>query len=270
MSAITAALVKDLRDKTGAGMMDCKKALVESSGDIEKAIENLRKSGIAKAAKKAGRVTTEGKVVSLISETGAAMLEVLCETDFVAKNDQFTQFCNKLVKKIIETYEEVGDLSERVSSDEKDALTNLVSKVGENIQIRRVVRWQPEGKCTTYIHAGGKIGVLLDVLGENNNQFLMDLCMHIAAFNPLYVTDKDVPKAVIDKEKEIAAALPEMKGKPSEIVDRILEGKIKKWFTEHCLLKQSWIRDDKITVEKALSTSASISKFLRWQIGEEI
>ena len=270
MTAITAELVKNLRDKTGAGMMDCKKALVETTGDIEKAIEYLRKSGITKASKKAGRATNEGKIVSLVSNAVAVLVEVLCETDFVAKNDTFAEFCDQLARKIADDYGETGDLSRCVNEKEVDGVTDLVAKVGENIQVRRALRWHPEGECASYIHAGGKIGVLVDIAGESDKNIPRDLCMHIAAFNPRYLAPDSVPPSVIEKEKEIAAAQPEIQGKPDAIVEKILHGKIQKWYTENCLTKQPWMRDDKISVEKAMTPGAKILNYVRWQVGEEI
>ena len=270
MTAISADLVKSLREKTGAGMMDCKKALVGSSGDMEKAIEYLRKSGITKAEKKAGRATNEGKIVSKISPDVAVLVEVLCETDFVAKNDKFEDFCNSLVTKIASSYQETGDLSAVVADGEKNSVTDLVAKVGENIQIRRVMRWRPEGQGASYIHAGGKIGVIVDVVDESDQDFLTDLCMHIAAFNPLYVSPDSVPAAVVEKEKEIAAAQPELQNKPDNIIEKILQGKVQKWYSENCLIKQPWLRNDKLSVEKAMKPEAKVKQFIRWQVGEEI
>lgn len=269
MTGITAELVKNLREKTGAGMMDCKKALVESAGDVEKAVEYLRKSGITKASKKAGRATNEGKIVSNISEAVAVLVEVLCETDFVAKNEKFGEFCDQLALRVAENYSETGDLSISVAEKETDWVTDLVAKVGENIQVRRVLRWHPEGNCASYIHMGGKIGVLVDVADEADKSFLTDLCMHIAAFNPLYVAPNSVPPSIIEKEKEIAAAQPEIQEKPDAIVEKILNGKIQKWYTENCLIKQPWLRDDKLSVEKAMKPGSKIQKFVRWQVGEE-
>ena len=270
MTTVTATLVKDLREKTGAGMMDCKKALVDSSGDIEKAIDYLRKSGATKAAKKAGRTTNEGRITSQITDDVAALVEVLCETDFVAKNEEFGFFCSSLAGRIVSDYTEVGDISAVVPGGESNMVTDLIAKVGENIQIRRALRWRPEGTCASYIHAGGKIGALVDVVNETEGIFLTDLCMHIAAFNPLYVSPDHVPTSVIEKEKEIAAAQPELQGKPEAIIDKILQGKIKKWYTENCLTKQPWLRDDKQSVEKVLKPGAKIVRFVRWQVGEHV
>ena len=270
MTVISAELVRNLRDKTGAGMMDCKKALVNSAGDVEKAIEHLRKSGITKADKKAGRATKEGKIVSTLSDDIAVLVEVLCETDFVAKNEKFGEFCNTLATRVATEYQETGDLSTRVVEREKNSVIDLIAKVGENIQIRRSLRWKCEGKCASYIHTGGKIGVLIDVANESDESFLVDLSMHIAAFSPLYVSPDSVPSEVVEKEKEIAAALPELQGKPEAIIEKIIHGKIQKWYSENCLVKQHWLRDDKLSVEKIMKPTAKILRFVRWQVGEEI
>ncbi len=269
MSDISASMVKELREKTGAGMMDCKKALTESSGDLEKAIDFLRKSGVAKAAKKADRTTTEGKITTHINETTATMVEVLCETDFVAKNDQFSNYCDNLCLEVANNYSDSGDLSEAVKIDQQSAVIDLVARVGENIQLRRVLRWESNANCASYIHMGGKIGVIVEVENGSYNDCLNDLCMHIAAFNPLYLSPEDVPESVIEKEKEIAAAQPELANKPKEIIDKILMGKVGKWYKENCLLKQTWIKDDKKSVEQ-IDPNATVLRFMRWQIGEEI
>ncbi len=269
MADISAKMVKDLREKTGAGMMDCKKALTASGGDIDGAVEQLRKSGLAKAAKKAGRETTEGKIESLVSADAAVMVEVLCETDFVAKNDSFVDFCRDVAADIAANVADTGDVSAAVAVRNKVKIGELVAKVGENIQIRRAVRWAPEGECGTYIHMGGKIGVVVDVIGGKDAEYLSSLCMHIAAFNPAFLSPDQVPADVVEKEKEIAAAQPELKNKPPEILEKILVGKINKWYSENCLLKQIWIRDDKIRVEK-VKPGAKIRRYLRWQVGEEI
>ena len=270
MTAISVELVRDLRDKTGAGMMDCKKALVKSAGDVEKAIEHLRKAGITKADKKAGRATKEGKVVSKLTDDIAVLVEVLCETDFVAKNEKFGEFCNNLANRVANEYQETGDISHHVSEKEKNLTIDLIAMVGENIQIHRALRWKCEGECASYIHTGGKIGVLIDVANESDKNFLTDLSMHIAAFSPLYVSPDSVPAKILEKEREIAAALPELQGKPEAIIEKILHGKIQKWYSENCLVKQHWLRDDKLSVEKAMKPAAKILKFVRWQVGEEI
>ncbi len=264
---ISASAVKELRDKTGAGMMDCKKALTESGGDFEKAIDYLRKSGMAKAEKKAGRAVKEGRITAMVGENSAVMLEVLCETDFVASNEVFNDYIKNLAERLLD-FDAEGDISQAVQEAEKAALTELIAKIGENMQIRRVVRWKPTGKCASYLHMGGRIGVLVDVSGIDDDEVLSDICMHIAAFNPLYIKPEDIPEKDIEKEKEIAG---EQVGgnKPPEIMEKIVTGKLRKWYSEICLMNQPWLRDDKTSLAK-LYPDASVKAFLRWMIGEEL
>ena len=266
MANISAQTVRELREKTGAGMMDCKKALVEANGDMDAAVDVLRKAGIAKAEKKSGRATKEGKIVSAIDGKTGVLLEVLCETDFVATNEQFVEYVNGAAKKALEIGED-GDISAKVAEMEKDSLTEMIAKIGENMQLRRAVRWESNGKCASYLHAGGRIGVMVDIEGDVDDETLSSLCMHIAAFKPAYVSPENIPAEVIEKEKEIAAG--QVAGKPAEIIDKIVMGKINKWYTEVCLMKQPWIRDDKQSVEKA-NSGLTVKRFVRWEIGEEI
>lgn len=268
MADITAEVVRELRDKTGAGMMDCKKALVASAGDLNKAIEHLRKSGIAKAAKKIGRETAEGKIAAKLAGNTGVMVELRCETDFVAKNSLFVGFVQRVCDSLISDYQGNRELTDLVQEREKEAVTELISKVGENIAIRRAVRWEG-GRYATYLHMGGRIGVLLDCDGIDDASFLTDICMHIAAFNPTYVSPGAVPGEILQKEKEIAAAQPELADKPEAIREKITQGKINKWFTENCLVKQPWIRDDKTSIEK-LKPNAKVNRFLRWQVGTSL
>ncbi len=266
MANISAQMVKELRDKTDAGMMDCKRALVESGGDMSAAVDVLRKAGIAKAEKKSGRKTKEGKIVSAVSGTTGVLLETLCETDFVATNDRFIKYINGVAAKIADLSDD-GDVSEAVAEMEKDSLTELISTIGENMQLRRAIRWESKGKCASYLHMGGKIGVMIDIEGDADQETLSSLCMHIAAFKPDYVAPEDIPAEIIEKEKEIAAG--QVAGKPPEIMDKIIKGKINKWYNEVCLTKQPWIRDDKQSVEKA-NSGITIRRFVRWEIGEEL
>lgn len=267
MVAISAKSVKELRDQTGAGMMACKKALVETDGDSEAAVDYLRKAGILKARKKAGRVASEGRIVSRIENGIGILAEVLCETDFVAKTDEFANFCEDLSSRLLTEYSGTGDISSVVAENEKEALTELIALVGENMQIRRVCRWESGGDLSSYLHMNGSIGVLLDSAGDNDSELLNNVCMHIAAFNPLYVDPDSVPEDVIAKEREIAAE--QFQDKPEEIIDRIVSGKIKKWYTDVCLVKQPWVRDDKTCLEK-VSPELKIRRFLRWAAGEQV
>jgi len=266
MTEISAKIVKDLRDMTGAGMMDCKKALVAANGNVEDAIDNLRKAGIAKAEKKSGRATKEGRIVSSVSGNTGVLLEALCETDFVNKNEKFIEYVDNVLARVSEMPEE-GDVTEAVAEMEKDNLTDLIAKIGENMQLRRAVRWISKGTCASYLHMGGRIGVMIDVEGDATEEALNDICMHIAAFKPEYVNPEEMPEKVMAKEKEIAAG--QVEGKPAEIIDKIVMGKISKWYNEVCLTKQPWIRDDKQSVEKA-NPGVTIKRFLRWELGEEL
>jgi len=267
MAEVTAQTVKKLRDKTGVGMMSCKKALIAADGDMDLAIEHLRKAGIAKAAKKAERTAKEGCVVALVEGGVAALVEVLCETDFVAKNERFRQLAADVARRTAENYDDDGDVSGAVAEAEHEAVGELVGVVGENIQVRRACRWQSDGMFESYLHMGGKIGVLIDVEGSADPALLKDACMHIAAFNPRFVAAEDVPPDVIEKEKEIAAA--QVAGKPEHIIGKIVMGKVNKWYTETCLTRQPWIRDDKTCLAK-LAPQLRVKRFCRWQIGEEL
>ncbi|UDQ97296.1 translation elongation factor Ts [Lentisphaerota bacterium WC36G] len=266
--AISAKEVKELRDKTGAGMMDCKKALVAADGDLEKALENLRKAGIAKAEKKASRAVKEGKVFAKISDDKktAVLVEVMCETDFVATNDIFGNFVDGIADAALAQNAE-GCVIDAVLEAKDAELKDMIAKIGENMKILRAYKWTTEGQFVSYIHAGGKVGVLVDVEGEADAEFLNMLGMHIAAFNPPYVRPEDVPAEMIEKEKEIATA--QLAGKPAEMIEKILVGKINKWYTEVCLVKQAWIKDDKMAVEK-VAPKANIKRFLRWELGSEL
>lgn len=267
MAEITAAMVMELREKSGAGMMDCKKALLEADGDIRNAINILRKLGIAKAETKSSRMVKEGVIVSYVSGNLGILAEVLCETDFVASNEKFREYAKGLAVRIAGVSGE-GDISAQIQEQEKPRLVELIAVIGENMQIRRVVRWESKGCCASYLHMGGRIGVLVDVEGNADKTFLNDLCMHIAAFKPQFVSPESVSPDVIEKEKEIASA--QIPGnKPPEILGKIVMGKVEKWFTQVCLTKQTWLRDDKISVEKA-KPDAKIKRFIRWEVGEEI
>lgn len=264
--AISASLVKELREKTGAGMMDCKKALVKADGNMETALDELRKSGITKAEKKSGRTTKEGKILTAIADGKGAMVEVLCETDFAATNEKFVNFVNDIATRALDIDGD-GDVSEAVQAAENDGLVNMIAIIGENMQIRRIEKWNTSGKIASYLHQGGRIGVMVEVEGECDDEFLNDLCMHIAAFNPLYVCPDDIPAETIAKEKEIATA--QMQGKPPAIIDKIIAGKINKWFSEVCLIKQPWIKDDKSCMAK-VNPQVTVKRFVRWSIGEEL
>ncbi|MGE4293214.1 MAG: translation elongation factor Ts [Desulfovibrio sp.] len=268
--AITAGMVKELREKTGAGMMDCKKALVEANGDMEEAVVYLREKGLAKAAKKAGRATSEGTIGLWIADDASAgvMVELLCETDFAAKNEEFTSFAANLAVK-------AGALGagklEDMPEDAKD-LTSLVSKIGENMQIGRFARIAVDGIVGSYVHANGKIGVLVGLKGGKpgeHDQIAKDVAMQVAAANPLCVSPDQVPQELLDKEKEIYKAQAMEEGKPAEIAEKIVLGRVSKYYKEVCLLEQPFIKDDKKAIKDLLKgTGITLETFVRMGLGE--
>ena len=276
--AVTAALVKELRERTGLGMMECKKALVETDGDIELAIENLRKSGQAKAAKKAGRTAAEGAVIAKISADGKTgiLLEVNSETDFVARDANFIAFADKVAERVLASKEtDIAKLLESAledgsSSTIEEARQALVQKIGENIQVRRAfVVESPEGVVGAYIH-GNKIGVLTALKG-GNDELGKDVCMHIAASNPLVVTSEQVDQATLDKEREIYSAQAQESGKPAEIIAKMVEGRISKFLKEVSLVDQPFVKDPDTTVGKLVQKAgAGVESFIRIEVGEGI
>lgn len=292
---ITAEQVAKLRERTGAGMMECKKALTENGGDIEKAIEFLRKKGIASASKKAGRTAKEGTVFSYSdASAGAAVLvEVNCETDFVAATDNFKNFVKDVAKHIAKANPEnpaallsqkyIGDSSKTVD----DFLKETIAKVGENITLRRFIRYPlAQGKqVKSYIHMGGKMGVIVEVnlpnpakaADEKFSTYMNDLAMHIAATGPQFLKQDEIPADLIAKEKEIALAQMAGQNKPADVLEKIAMGKINKYFEENCLIKQKFIKDDKKSIEsltnevgKAIGESLAISRFARFVLGEGV
>ena len=275
--AITTAVIKELRERTGAGMLDCKKALEENGGDIEKAIDWLREKGIAKAAKKSGRVAAEGLVFAAVSadRKKGAILEFNSETDFVAKNDEFKTFGEKLVQLSLEhdlTSEDELKAFELEGKKVEDNLTELIAKIGENMNIRRLKLVSTDGFIETYIHLGGKIGVLLNVSGEatpENVEKAKGVAMHVAAMDPKYLNSDQVTADDLEREKEIARHQLQQEGKPENIIEKILEGKMRKFYEENCLVNQKYVRDDSVTIEKFIAPSSIIS-FDRFKVGEGI
>ena len=275
--AITTALIKELRERTGAGMLDCKKALEENGGDIEKAIDWLREKGIAKAAKKSGRVAAEGLVFAAVSadRKKGAILEFNSETDFVAKNDEFKTFGEKLVQLSLEhdlTSENELKAFELEGKKVEDNLTELIAKIGENMNIRRLKLVSTDGFIETYIHLGGKIGVLLNVSGEatpENVEKAKGVAMHVAAMDPKYLNSEQVTADDLEREKEIARHQLQQEGKPENIIEKILDGKMRKFYEENCLVNQKYVRDDSVTIEKFIAPSSIIS-FDRFKVGEGI
>jgi elongation factor Ts len=268
MADITAAMVKELRDKTDAGMMDCKKALAESNGDMAAAVEYLRKTGVTKAEKRSGKTVKEGKIFALSTGSAAILTEVLSETDFVATNEKFFAYVKAASDRVFKaTAGSDGDVAAKAQELEKENLVNLIAVIGENIQLRRAFRYETSGKIATYLHLGGKIGVMVDVEGETTPELLNDICLHIAAFKPQYVRPEEIPAEAVAKEKEIASA--QVTGKPANIVEKIVSGKIQKWYGDVCLVKQPWIKDDKTTLEK-LAPKLKVKRFVRWEVGQEL
>jgi len=272
--AVTAAMVKELRERTGAGMMECKKALVGTNGDVEAAVEELRKSGLAQADKKSGRIAAEGKIALAVAENGkeAVMVEVNCETDFVAKDANFLAFADAVaVNALNESPADVEALMTTTSNGStlEEARQALVSKIGENIQVRRFIRADTDGTLGAYLH-GGKIGVLVNLDG-GDEELARDLAMHIAALNPEFVSADDVPAEVVAHEKEILIAQAASSGKPAEIIEKMVTGRLRKHLSGITLHGQPFVKDGDVTVEKLLQQkSASVNAFDRLAVGEGI
>ena len=275
---VTASLVKELREKTGAGMMDCKKVLTETDGDLERASELLRERGIAKAAKKSGRVAAEGLVEGYISEDGkiGAIVEVNSETDFVAKNEEFKSFVASVAKQIVEKNPAtVEDLLAQESTSVagktvNDVLIEKIATIGENLTIRRFARFEAEGLVEKYIHGDGKIAVLIN-MKKGNNEIAKDLCMQIAAARAEFVTRNEVPDERVQKEKEILKAQTMNEGKPEAIAEKIVEGRINKFYGEICLVEQEFVKNPDMKVEQLLKEKdAEVVEFARFEKGEGI
>ncbi len=275
---ITASMVKELRERTGAGMMECKKALIEAGGDMEAAIELMRKSGQAKADKKAGRIAAEGVIVISEAEDSsrAAIVEINCETDFVAKDNDLKSFATAVAEQILaQTPADVPALSElTLPRDDNQSVEQsrqaLVSKIGENIQVRRFENLVSSGgRLGRYLH-GHRIGVLVDMKG-GDNALAKDVAMHIAASRPLCVAQQDVPAEVVAKEKEILTAQAQSSNKPPEIIEKMVQGRLKKYLAEVTLLGQPFVKDPDMTVGKLLNKSnAECLGFIRYEVGEGI
>ena len=272
--AVTASMVKELRERTGAGMMECKKALVETGGDMDAAVEHLRKTGLAQADKKASRVAAEGKIVLAGNDdhTEAVMVEVNCETDFVAKDENFNAFAEAVANAALGM--EGTDVDTLMAADSggqtlEQARQALVAKIGENIQVRRIVRTSTDGILGSYVH-GGRIGVTVDLDG-GNAELAKDLAMHVAALSPEYVSADDVPADVVAKEKEILVAQAADSGKPAEIIEKMVSGRMRKHLAGITLLGQPFVKDGDVTVEDLLKqNSATVRSFNRLAVGEGI
>ena len=275
---ISASLVKELREKTGAGMMDCKKVLTETDGDMEKAIELLRERGIAKAAKKSGRVAAEGLVDAYISEDGkvGAVVEVNSETDFVAKNEEFKEFVASVAKQVVEKNpKDVEDLLAQESIDNpgktvKEVLVEKIAKIGENLTIRRFKRFQSDCLVEKYIHGEGKIAVLVN-MSKGDKDVAKDVCMQIAAARPEFLDEASVPEDRLAKEKEILKIQTMNEGKPEAIAEKIVQGRIRKFFEEVCLVDQPFVKNPDIKVSQLLKEkNAEVVEFARFEKGEGI
>ncbi|HCH3820066.1 TPA: elongation factor Ts [Vibrio parahaemolyticus] len=263
MATVTAALVKELRERTGAGIMECKKALVEANADIELAIENMRKSGAAKAAKKAGNVAAEGAIIIKEENGSAVLLEVNCQTDFVAKDGNFTAFAQEVAAAALASKATVEELQAQF----EEARVALVAKIGENINIRRVQ--YVEGTAIASYRHGEKIGVV--VAGEGDAETLKHVAMHVAASKPEYVNPEDVPADVVAKEKEVQVEIAMNEGKPAEIAEKMVVGRMKKFTGEISLTGQAFIMEPKKTVGEMLKEKgASVATFVRLEVGEGI
>ena len=281
--SISATMVRDLREKTSAGMLDCKKALEETQGDFEAAVEWLRKKGLSSAAKKSDRLASEGLVTALVQGNVAALLEVNSETDFVAKNDAFKAFVAEVVAVVAaKNPADVAALSDiKLASGQPigEALKETIAKIGENLVIRRFFRAESSGLVHTYIHGDGKIGVLAELSAGAGNAdlktFANDICLHVAAMNPLALSPDQVPTEVVEKEKEILKAKAIEQGKKPEMLDKIIGGQINKFLAESCLLEQSFVKNPDIKVKEYLAETAkktgvpfTLKRFVRFELGE--
>ncbi|MBR1754861.1 elongation factor Ts [bacterium] len=269
MANITAQMVKDLREKTGAGMMDCKKALVEADGDMDKAMEALRQKGIASAEKKMGRIAAEGLVASYVDDEKGAVVEVNCETDFVAKNEEFKELVQCLAKAVAEKNPAdvdalLGSTCEQCGKTIQEVIKEKIASIGEKITFRRFVR--EEGNVATYVH-NGKIAVLL-VTDKKDEQIAKDICLHIASSAPEFVSRKDIPQEVIDEETRIEMGKEDLAKKPENIRAKIVEGRVNKLMAQKCLLEQPFVKNPDQTIEQLIEGKLNIVKFDRYVLGE--
>jgi len=287
---ISASMVKELRERTGAGMMDCKRALSETDGDMEKAIELLREKGLAAAAKKAGRIAAEGLVCTYISEDMkvGSVVEVNCETDFVAANEEFVALAKNIAKQVAQTTSTTVDelVSEKYIADEAititEAVTALIAKLGENMSVRRFEKFSIEnGVVQSYIHGGGRIGVLVELACEKQDDVLVqiakDVAMQIAAANPLFLDNTCVDNETLEKEKEIYRVQALNEGKPEKIVEKMVMGRVNKYYKEVCLVEQIWVKNSDYTItkylqeeSKKLGADIKVTRFVRFERGEGI
>jgi len=266
---ITAQMVKELRDKTGAGMMDAKKALVEVDGDMDKAMEILRQKGIASADKKMGRIAAEGLVGSYVSDSVGAIVEVNCETDFVAKNEEFKELTNCLAQAVAETNPAdvdafVASTCPKCGKTIEDVIKEKIASIGEKITFRRFVRY--EGAVATYIH-NGKIGVLLNT-DKKDDELMNDICLHIASNAPEFVSREEIPQAVIDEETRIEMGKEDLQSKPEAIRAKIVEGRVNKLMASRVLLEQPFVKNPDVTIQQLIEGKLTIKSFTRLVLGE--
>lgn len=266
---ITAQMVKELRDKTGAGMMDAKKALVEVDGDMDKAMEILRQKGIASADKKMGRIAAEGLVGSFVSDSVGAIVEVNCETDFVAKNEEFKELTNCLAQAVAETNPAdadafVASVCPKCGKTIEDVIKEKIASIGEKITFRRFVRY--EGAVATYIH-NGKIGVLLNT-DKKDEELMNDICLHIASNAPEFVSREEIPQSVIDEETRIEMGKEDLQSKPEAIRAKIVEGRVNKLMASRVLLEQPFVKNPDVTIQQLIEGKLTIKAFTRLVLGE--
>jgi elongation factor Ts len=268
---MSAALVKELRERTGLGLLECKKALAAAGGDVEKAIEELRKSSGMKAAKKAGRTAADGVVATRLADDGSygVVVEVNSETDFVARDENFLTFVNKVVDAAFDSRQ--TDVAALMSGELEADREALVQKIGENIGVRRIVVVEAgDGVVGAYVHGNNRIAVLVELKGGDQD-LARDVAMHVAAVNPQVVSPEDMPEEVVAKEKEIFTAQALESGKPAEIVEKMIGGRIKKFLAENSLVEQAFVKDPDVTVGKLVSgAGASVASFVRFEVGEGI
>lgn len=267
---ITAQMVKELREKTGAGILDAKKALVENDGDMEKAMEFLRQKGIASADKKMGRIAAEGVVCTIFEDNQGAIVEVNCETDFVAKNEEFKEFVNCLAKTILKTQPADVEtlLASKACCDEtktvEDKIKEKIATIGEKITLRRFETY--EGNLATYVH-NGKIGVMLKT-SQKDDALAKDICLHIASCAPQFISREEIPQEVIDEETRIEMGKEDLAKKPENIRAKIVEGRVNKLMSHKCLLEQPFVKDPNQTISQLIEGKFDIIKFTRFELGE--
>lgn len=264
--SITASMVKELREKTGVGMMDCKKALVQTEGNLDDAIKYLREKGLAAAAKKADREATEGRIVTNVAANKGVIVEINCETDFVAKNDQFTEFGQKVGAAVLSSDSTNVETLEVDGKALKDFTSEYVLKLGENLKVNKVEVIKSQGTITDYVHMNGKIGVLVNFSGNIEAELGKDIAMHIAAIVPQYLKKEDVPEEIINNEKEIIKKQALNEGKPEKIIENIVNGRVSKFYKETCLLEQAFVKDDKKAIKDILPKDITIDSFIRYSL----